>query len=894
LGVKTLSAFARFIAPVVFLAMAVYLLVFATDTVNHPSVITLLAGSSWERPITQHETHSYELNLQAGELARVEVCQRDIDIHLSLMKADGSRLPDMDGSEWGTEALSVLASKTGVYRIGVAANEHDSARGTYVITVCNVRPAVPSDQKGEQAQDRFAQGMREISDDTAESMAEAVRSFEVASALWHAAGDRHREGQALNRLGFVCQRIGRYDQAVDSFGQALRIWQELKDDYGLAETWPQLANASGHFGVAVRKPSSPEMLRLWKRLGDRRGQALALDGLAREARDAGDLTKASDYEAQALTLRETLGNVSDVASSVEDLAFLKLWLKRPAEAFELAQRALSTYRNLRNSAGEAACLALIGQTLLNAGRLPAAISYFEQSLQLRRRQGDRSAVASTLLVIAATELRLGSLRTALAHIRESIVVEESLAAMIHEPERRVGFLGERYSVEVEIQILMALSVQEPRSDYAVQALLLADRSRGRYLSDRLLAQPAGPSLAAVRRELDEKTLLLEYWLGNDETYLWALTSHDLLSYLLPSRKKIVPDIRRLLTLWSARNSSARGESEAVFKSRIRQLDAEYPVVAESLAKTLLGPVADQLGRKRILVVTDGILEDLPFAALPDLSRRDGTLMVDNHEIVNLPSVATVLALRRKHAHRGNTARLLAVIADPVFDVRDPRLGKADRPHAPLESGLVRAASAARLDVGAGVPRLPFARQEAQTILDLVPRGQATQFMDFDASRETVLAGQLRPFRIVHIATHAFANTEDGDLSGLVLSLVDRQGQPIKGFLHAGEVFQLDLPADLVVLSACQTALGRDIHGEGVVGLTSAFLHAGAARVLSSAWQVDDEATAELMREFYRVMLARRSRTPAAALREAQLAIARHERWRSPYYWAGFLMNGDWR
>lgn len=889
-----MNGFAKLIAPAVFLAIAASLIVFAPHGLDDRAVVTLLPGSSWERPISQHQTHLYELNLKAGQLARVEVRQRDLDVHLSLTKADGSHLPDMDGSEWGSEALSVLANTTGVYRIGVAANERDSARGTYTITVCNVRSAVSTDQNGELAQYRFAQGMREISDGTAESMAKAVRSFNAASALWHAAGDTRREAQALNRLGFACQRTGRYEEAVDSFQRALGIWQDLKDNYGLAETWPQLANAAGHFGIVAKRPSPPEMLRLWKRLGDRRGQALALDSMAREARDAGDLTKAAAYEGQALTLRELLGNASDVTSSLEDVAYLKLWLKRPDEAFELAQRALSANRNLGNSAGEAACLALIGQVLLNAGRLPEAITYFEQALQFRRRQGDRSAVAATQLVIAETELREGSLQAALDHTRESIAMEESLAAMIHKSERRVGFLGERFSVEVEIRILIALSEREPHSDYAAQALLLADRSRGRYLSERLLSHRAEPSLAAIRREVDENTILLEYWLGANETDLWALTSHELVAYRLPSRKKIVQDIRRLLALWSARNSHERGESQAAFKTRIEQSDAEYPVVAESLAKTLLGPVIERLGRKRILVVTDGILEDLPFAALPDLSRTDGTLLIANHEIISLPSVTSVLSLRRRHANRKNPSRLLAVVADPVFDVRDPRLGRAAAPHMPLESGLVRAALAVRLDVGAGVPRLPFARQEAQTILGLVPRGRATPFIDFDANREAVLAGRLRPFRIVHFATHAFANSEDGDLSGLVLSLVDHQGHPLKGFLNAGEIYHLDLPADLVVLSACQTALGQDIRGEGVTGLTSAFLHAGAARVISSAWQVDDEATAELMREFYRALLGERVRTPAAALREAQLAISHHDRWRAPYYWAGFLMNGDWR
>ena len=207
-----------------------------------------------KRPIARGQTHDYSLNLLQGQFARVEVCQRDIDLHLSLTRPDGSRLPDMNGSEWGTEALSVIASLAGTYHIGVSAEKDDSATGSYVITVTEIRPATQDDQKGEQAQRVFAQGLNQVFVGTAQSMDQAIRSFDDASRLWQAAGDGRREAQALGRLGFACQRQGQYERAVDSFQRAVAIWQQLRDDYGLAETWPQLANASGHFGVSAKTP----------------------------------------------------------------------------------------------------------------------------------------------------------------------------------------------------------------------------------------------------------------------------------------------------------------------------------------------------------------------------------------------------------------------------------------------------------------------------------------------------------------------------------------------------------------------------------------------------------------------------------------------------------------
>ncbi|MGH9855441.1 MAG: CHAT domain-containing protein, partial [Blastocatellia bacterium] len=128
---------------------------------------------------------------------------------------------------------------------------------------------------------------------------------------------------------------------------------------------------------------------------------------------------------------------------------------------------------------------------------------------------------------------------------------------------------------------------------------------------------------------------------------------------------------------------------------------------------------------------------------------------------------------------------------------------------------------------------------------------------------------------------------------IVLSLVDQQGRPQDGFLRLHDIYNLNLPAELVVLSACDSALGREIKGEGLVGLTRGFMYAGAARVAASLWKVDDEATAELMAQFYQRMLNDRM-SPAAALREAQIAIWRQPRWNAPYYWAAFVMQGEWK
>ena len=195
---------------------------------------------------------------------------------------------------------------------------------------------------------------------------------------------------------------------------------------------------------------------------------------------------------------------------------------------------------------------------------------------------------------------------------------------------------------------------------------------------------------------------------------------------------------------------------------------------------------------------------------------------------------------------------------------------------------------------AGLPltRLPFSRSEAQEIAALSPES-VTVLLGFDATRERAVGRALSDYRFVHFATHGVVNQTLPSLSSVVLSLVDRAGRPRDGFVMLPDVYDMTLNAEVVVLSGCQTALGKDVRGEGPIGLARGFMYAGVPRVVASLWQVDDLATAELMRRFYRGVLVD-GLTPAAALRAAQQRLAATRRWRSPYFWAPFILQGDWR
>ena len=192
-----------------------------------------------------------------------------------------------------------------------------------------------------------------------------------------------------------------------------------------------------------------------------------------------------------------------------------------------------------------------------------------------------------------------------------------------------------------------------------------------------------------------------------------------------------------------------------------------------------------------------------------------------------------------------------------------------------------------------VPRLPGTRREAEQIVAMVSPVERRLVLDFAANREAATSAELSQYRYVHFSTHGLLNSVHPELSGLIFSLVNERGESQDGFLLAHEIFNLKLPADVVVLSACETGIGKDIKGEGLVSLTRGFMYAGAPRVVVSLWGVSDLGTTELMVRFYQGML-KQGMSPAAALRAAQISLMNDKRWASPYYWAPFTLQGEWR
>jgi len=402
-----------------------------------------------------------------------------------------------------------------------------------------------------------------------------------------------------------------------------------------------------------------------------------------------------------------------------------------------------------------------------------------------------------------------------------------------------------------------------------------------------LTQPEPLDLEAIREQvLDGGTMLLEYALGDERSYLWAVTRTEMSSYVLPPRQEIEALARRMRELLTVRQQPKPDESARQFRQRAEAADGRYWETAGELSRLILAPAADLLQGHRLLVVPDGLLQYIPFAALPVPESAgngaDGPVpLVAGHEIVRLPSASTLGVLRRELQGRKPAGKSVAVFADPVVESDDPRLGE----------GAVNPARST--ENRTGLVRLPSTRREAEAIMSVVPGDGAMSASGLEASRETATSAGLSGYRVVHFATHGIIDDRHPNLSALVLSTYDGKGQPQDGFLRLHDIYNLELPAELVVLSGCETALGKEVRGEGLIGLVRGFMYAGAARVLASLWKVQDESTAELMRRFYGKMLGE-GQSPAAALRGAQVEMWRQGRYRAPYYWAGFVLQGEYR
>jgi len=339
-------------------------------------------------------------------------------------------------------------------------------------------------------------------------------------------------------------------------------------------------------------------------------------------------------------------------------------------------------------------------------------------------------------------------------------------------------------------------------------------------------------------------------------------------------------------------AAVRGVYENV-KEPSAETNEQLSKATAKLSEMILRPVSDQLTASRVIVVADGALNYIPFQLLPNPLASNEPL-VARYEVINAPSASTLGQLRQEKQQRPHGTKVLAAFGDPVFasnyaQFTDSSAGEV------LATTNTQArdieVEADKFDPNSIQPLL-YTKRELKNITEIVG-AKSRVVSGFEASRETLDSLDLAQFSILHFATHGFFDPKKPEHSGFVLSTVDLKGHRQDGFITMPDVYRLHAPVDLVVLSACRTGLGEDVKGEGLIGLTRGFMYAGASSVVASLWNVDDEATAELMKHFYANMLQKGMR-PAEALRLAQNKLRENPAWQSPHYWAAFVLQGEFK
>ena len=750
------------------------------------------------------------------------------------------------------------------------------------------------------------------------------------------------EAELLNDLAIALGNLGDLSAAVDRYTEALASAREDGDPYLVALVLKNRAMDLDQLGESRRALGDlAEARNTFRSLQNTAQEGHSEYALGIALQQLGQRRESWRAFQRALPLFERVGDARFVAFTLNHLGLLRLDEGKPEQARELFQQALERHEAGGDLRSATHVRVNIARTLIAGGRVAEAVQPLATTRAELHAIGDRKFEALCLTELARAELATGHPNEARRHIIEALQLTEELRGSITGPSARAAYAAVVHGrYELLASVLMALHAREPRSGWDAAALEASESARARALLEVLAAArvdierdvdpklraeeralddrtgsarkdlvavlsrqhrreeadavereletlrtereglqermrasspryaalaPARPlSLGQIRSEvLDDSTALVEYFVGEDQSFVWVVSRSGLHSAVLPGRRRIERAVSALHRRWSDPDSVDDGGERA-----------------RALSRMVLGPVADALGPARTLVVVaDGPLQQIPFAALPVPGRSQP--LIERHTVVSSPSASVLVALGK--ARLGpNAGPELAILADPLLGTHAPRTPVGS-------SALLRSMEDTGLQT---LEPLRWTRREADAIAARLPVEQVVRALGPDASRKVAMGPEVGRARIVHFATHALLDVRRPELSGIVLADQDAGGRPRPGFLSLADISSMRLSAELVVLSACRTALGTEVRGEGLVGLTRGFMDAGARRVVASLWAVPDAPTAALMSRFYELLL-NHGLSPAEALRGAQLALRRERRFSAPQAWAGFVLQGDW-
>ncbi|MEH2242089.1 CHAT domain-containing tetratricopeptide repeat protein [Nostoc sp.] len=768
---------------------------------------------------------------------------------------------------------------------------------------------------------------------------QSLKTSEQALKIFERLGDRNTEAITLNDMCNVSRKAQDYKQALDHCNSALNLSHEQKyfsSEQNALVGLVKVYELSKHYPQALDNAKKLEVLA--SQQNDNFHKGVASFFLSRVYLASGEYQKALESSKEGLSAWHNMGFRLGEANSLDYLGKIYNALKQPQQAIDIYNQALALRHKLADKVGEADTRYNLAVTERDRGNLQDALTqiqttikivedirtkvsnedlrtsyfatvqdyykfYIDLLMQLHKKDPSKGYDALALHISERSRARglVELLTQANVDIRKGI--DPKLLAEERQLQWRIDARDKQLSEllsKKESPVQLVATTKQQIEDLLKQQQDLKANIRANNFEYAALKYPQPLTLPQIQQQLDQGSLLLQYSLGKERSYLWVVTPNSLKSYELANSEKInkaATNLKQQLTRPLIAGASPEEQAQAV---------TDTTKAAQELSQLIIAPVAGQLGQKRLVIVADGILHQIPFAVLSDQNRQGSgeqgagggvnyQPLLMNHEIVNLPSVTSLATQRHQLKGRKMAPKTIAVLADPVFSADDKRVtGKAPQTSSSLDIEENSALQRSLKNINrSGLDRLPGTRQEAEVILKMVSPSESFRAFDFNANYNLATSKQLNQYRLLLFATHGIFDDMNPELSGIVTSLVDKQGKAQKGFLRLNDIFNLDLPAELIVLSACETGLGQEVKGEGLVGLTRGLMYAGSPRVIVSLWNVNDQATSLLMEELYKQIL-QQDKSPAVALREAQLKLWQQKDWQNPRYWAAFSLQGEWR
>ncbi len=698
----------------------------------------------------------------------------------------------------------------------------------------------------------------------------AIQNYRTAYLIHSKSENQPRMAEAMLNSGLLLQLTGNYPEALKDLSTSLKIYQTLNDTLYMGDALNQLALVYANLGdYETGLESSSKALQMYTSTGDEWGIAGAYNHMGIILQSAGRPERASGYYEQSIEIYRDLDDQQSVLSLINNLGTIHSDLGNYQEAEEWHSDGLKLSREIESETGELHCLVNLANDQNMLGKLDDALLNYESGMQLAESLNSPESMWKIMVGLAENYKLRGNNEKAIEFNEKGLQIVEEIRKSLPEEEYRTTYMArERYAFEDVIHMLGKMYSKKGDAQYKQLAFKYAQRSKARSFLDLLASSSSVEplSIEEVRSGIpDENSVFLEYSLGDSSSYLWIITPEEDQFIQIPSRNELREKIETFRFAAIDPNASNREFfSESAFY----------------LYEKLVKPAEPFLRRRNNLIIfPDGILHYIPFEALvtykiteeKEWDYQDLPYLVLKYPISYGHSTSVLLNLldqyTSKTAERDIKQSLIA-FGDPIY---------GDRPD---PSG-----------TRAGLSRLKYSGREVTGIAGLFEKGSSEVYLREKATEEIIKKeGALSPFTYIHFATHGLMDEQHPENSSLVLSL--GMDSTEDGYLMAKEIALLDLHADLVVLSACQTGLGKMIRGEGMVGLTRSFMYAGTPSVVSSLWSVSDASTTELMQRFYKnLILNKLSKTDA--LQQAQKAIIGDGLYAHPFYWAGFVLVGDW-